>query len=288
MAKVNKRLFSVAGVDLAATRPTPQAENRAQLAYGRAFREAVENGLMVRTRLDRYLRDQGIWDDEKEEEYHTVLKRVWDSEKRLAMGGNAGLTKAKARELAIQMRRDRATLFLLNRDRNELDMQTAEVFAEQAKFDTLVALCVLDEKSGKPYFKSVDEYKSKAGEEDREKAAVEFGRLYYGFEDDRDKKLPENAFLLEYGFCDEKLRLVNKDGHLVDAEGNLVDEQGRRVNEKGELIDPEGTPIDEDGNYVVEFAPFLDDEDQGSEDADPTPTPLLPDEGPEGPDSLVV
>lgn len=263
---VNKRVFSTEAdgkkIDLAVIRPSPEVEGKAQLVYGRSFRQAVEAGLLVRARLEKFLREQNLWDDGKDAEYREVLKRVWAGEKKLAQGGGAGLTKARARDLAISLRRDRAALFFLNRDKNSLDLNTAEAFAEQARFDHLAANCVVYADTGKPYFTSVEDYKAKADQSDREAAVLEFAKLFYDVDENREKNLPENKFLAAYNFVDSKLRLIDKNGNLVDTENYRVDDEGRRINENGELIDFDGAPLDEDGNYKVDFTPFLEDDDE--------------------------
>jgi len=263
----NKRVFTATEVKLVVVRPSAVIENKAQLVYGKAFREAVEAGLMVRPRLESYLREQGLWDDAKDAEYKAVLKRLRDNEKKIAAGGNAGLTRKKLRTLAIEMRRDRATLMYLNRDRSELDLNTAEAIAEQRKFEHYVATCTLHEDTGKPYFESLEAYKN--GGELADVASLEFGKLYYNLDDNREKNLPENLALSKYNLVDEKLRLIDDKGNLVNAEGERVDEFGRRVNDTGDLIDIDGTPMDAEGNYKIEWAELLPDEDEASPEADP-------------------
>lgn len=252
---MNKRTFEVDGVAYEVRRPTPSQDDKADLVYGKAWREAMEAGLIVRARLDAHLRDQNLWDDRRQAEYDEVLKRLWANERKLKQGGAAGLTRGQGKEIAVEMRKDRALLFLMGRDRNGMDANTAEAHADQKKFDHLVFSCTY--RDGKPAFKTLEDYHN--GGELRNAAALEFGKLYYGVDDDADRKRPENEFLLKYGYVNESLQLVDPEGNLVDADGNRVDAQGRRVNADGQLVDPDGNPIDEDGNYIVESAPFLDD-----------------------------
>jgi flagellar basal body rod protein FlgG len=56
------------------------------------------------------------------------------------------------------------------------------------------------------------------------------------------------------------LRLINKEGKLVDIDGRLIDEFGRFINEKGEYVDKNGNLVDENGDYVTDFQPFTDDD----------------------------
>ena len=87
--------------------------------------------------------------------------------------------------------------------------------------------------------------------------------MLYGLDPDYEKNLPENKFLVTYKFANEKLELVNKDGHLIDSEGNLIDEEGyyvKYVDEKKVRVTKDGRELDENNNVKVEFSPFLDDD----------------------------
>jgi hypothetical protein len=84
--------------------------------------------------------------------------------------------------------------------------------------------------------------------------------MLYGLDQDWEAKLPENKFLKEYEFVDDKLRLVNKEGHYITTDGKRVDENFRYIDEEGNFVDEDGNRIDEDGLPVVESKPFLDDE----------------------------
>jgi hypothetical protein len=258
---MNKRTFDVEidgkKVTLAVVRPAHRVAQEAELAYNKAFREAVEKGLMVRAKLDSVLRQQDLWDDAKQAEYATAQAELFRCEKALAGGG---IPLAKAKEFALAMRDCRAKIRALLAVRHDLDRKTAEAYADQARFNHLVVACTVYSDTGKLYYKDVDEYLYGTDDPAALLAAENMGRLYYGVDDDHEQKLPENRFLRQYKFVDEKLRLVDKQGKFIDRDGRRVDEFGRLVNEKGELIDTEGTPLTEDGEYKVEFKPFLDDD----------------------------
>lgn len=259
-----KKKFSVeidgAKVEFAAKRPDRRVLDKAELVKSRAFKEAAQAGAIVRAKVEDLMREQNLWDDEKQAAYETLLKALLDGELRLQKGGGAGLTKKSARALCLQMRRDRAALRDLTAYRTELDLHTAEAHAENARFNYLVSACTVYGDTGKPYFESHDDYLSREDDPVAGPAATALGQLIYGLDDDFAKKFPENAGLIKLGAVDDKLRLIDKDGNLVDAEGRRVDEKGRLVNEKGELVDANGVGLTEDGQYKVEFEPFLDDE----------------------------
>lgn len=254
-------------VELAVRIPTAAEKQKARLIYAKAWREGVEAGAIMREALDRHLRDQKLWDDLRQKEYDRLRKSILDGERKLRMGGNAGLTKKQARDLALQIGDWRDELAELLTERNRVDANTADALADQTQFNYFVTVCTVYNETGRPYFTAngidpaIEIYIDKAGEKVTLDAAGKFAELWYGTaDDDALEKLPEKKFLKEYGFADEKGRLINKEGRLVDRKGRLINEEGRFVNHKGEFVDGEGNQVDEEGQYIVEFAPFLDDE----------------------------
>ena len=132
--------------------------------------------------------------------------------------------------------------------------------ADNAKFNYLVYACtVYTDNHSKKYFDSYEDYTNRSTSPEAITAAQNLANMIYGLEENYDAKLPENKFLKNYKFVDEKLRFINKDGKLVDSEGRLVNEDGRYINDKGELIDKEGNRVDENGEYLIDFTPFLDE-----------------------------
>lgn len=252
-------------VELAVLVPTAAQKQRARLVYAKAWREAVEAGAIMREALERYLREQKLWDDLRQKSYDKLRNQILDGERKLKAGGNAGLTKNTARDLALQIGDWRDELADLLTERNRVDANTADALSDQAQFNYFVSACTVYNDTGKPYFtangvdSSVEVYLDKAGEKAAQDAASKFAEIWYGTDDEALDKLPEKKFLKEFKFADEKGRLVDKQGRLVDRKGRLVNEDGRFIDENGDFIDAEGNRVDADGQYVVEFAPFLED-----------------------------
>lgn len=243
-------------VSVAVVKPNSSKIKQAQLAYNKAFRAALESGALLRQKLDNYMREQEIWDDNKEKEYAELLEKINESEKSLAKGG---IKLSEAKDVAIQMRVDRGQFRDLISERTYLDTNTAEGQADNARFNHLIYLSILDEKTGKPFFESVEDYEERATEPYAAAAAGELARMMYDLDPDYDKNLPENQFLSDYGFVNEDMRLVNKEGQFVTVDGQLVNEEGRLIDEEGNMIDKDGNPLDEDFNYVLDKKPFIDD-----------------------------
>jgi len=244
-------------VTVAVVKPNSSKVKQAQLAYNKAFRAALESGALLRQKLDSYMREQEIWDDNKEKQYQDLIEKLNENEKTLAEGG---IKLSEGKEAAIEMRVNREEFRNLISERTAMDGNTAEGQADNARFNHLVYLSIVDEKTGKPFFENVEDYEEKAGEPYSAAAAAELARMMYDLDPNYDKNLPENEFLSDYGFVNDDLRLIDKDGNLVDTEGRTVNEDGRLINEKGELIDKDGALLDEDYKYKVDTKPFLDED----------------------------
>jgi hypothetical protein len=62
-------------------------QREAQKIYNQSFSDAVKSGSIVRARLDDLLTEQGLWDDNKQQQFLTIQKQIQDNEKTLAKGG---------------------------------------------------------------------------------------------------------------------------------------------------------------------------------------------------------
>jgi hypothetical protein len=258
---VNKKIIKVKNgdkeIELAVLRPNPKVKQDAQKVYNKAFRDAIESGAILRAKIESVMREQKLWDDEKEAGLRKLQTKIGENERKIRSGG---IKLSDARSLAIELRKDRSELRSLNSERTSLDNNSAEAQADNAQFNFFVSACTVHANDGKSYYKSYDDYVSREEDPATNLAAGALARMLYNLEEDYEKKLPENQFLLKYKFADDSLHLVDAQGRKVDSDGRLVNDDGRYINESGEFIDREGNLVDVDGNYVVEEKPFLDDQ----------------------------
>ena len=238
-------------------RPNAKHLRTAQMEYNKAFRDALESGALLRQKLDQYMTSQGLWNEEKEKKYQEINKEILDLERRLRGGG---IKLKTAKRLAIKMREKRDEFRDLISERTAMDGNTAEGQADNARFNSLLIQCLVEEETDDPLFGSLESYDKKAAEPYVITGAGQLAQMMYNLDPEYDNNLPENKFLRDYKFADEKNRLINDGGNLVDDDGRLIDDEGRFVNEKGEYVDIEGNLIDKEGEYLVEQKPFLDDD----------------------------
>ena len=244
-------------VEFAVLSPLPENGRKAQAVYNSVFSEALANKGLLRRRLNGYMKDQGLWDDKKEDQQRELASELNAMELKIQKGG---IKLTEARKIALDMRVLRIKLRDLIAAKNELDQNTAEGQAENARFNCLVSQCLVYNDTGKPVYSDMDEYLKNGDQEEAWRGAQELAGMLYQLDKNFDANLPENKFLQTWKFVDEELRLINKDKELVDLDGKLINEDGHFIDAEGSLIDRKGNPVDEDGNYSVEGSPFLDDD----------------------------
>ena len=223
--------------------------------YAKSFNKALVEGAILKKSLEDYMRRQGLWDDAKQEEYLSLIKKSADIEYKIKSGK---ITKAsEVVNKAIELKRLRVEMSELMSDRNSLDGLTAEGQAESARFNYLVSACAYDYKTQKPVYSSVDEYIEKSATELANVLAGKFAAYMYGLEENFENSLLENKVLKKLNRIDSKGNLVDKQGRRVDFEGNLLDDNGARVDSKGQRIDINNNPVIDDS--VLDSLEFEDD-----------------------------
>lgn len=262
-------------------RPTAKCYNKSQIAYNKAFREALDSGALLRQKLSDYMTEQGIWDEKKEKKYEDLGQEINGMEEALKKGG---IRLSDAKDIALNLKIKRDEFRDLISERNALDNNSAEGQADNARFVSLVSTCIYDASGNSPKFADVQAYEAQADQPWASKAASELANMLYNLDPNYDKNLEENKFLKEFNFVDEELRLINNEGHLTDEDGRLINEEGRFIayrTEKGKQEkDPEQVYfVNREGEEVVkvtgedgedewiklslrERQPFLDDNDK--------------------------
>ena len=259
MAIINDTFTSVVDgndVEFMIQEPTLHQQRESQKIYNQAFSDAVNSGSIVRARLDDLLKEQGLWDDQKEAAFAALQVQINDQEKTLAKGG---ISLSKAKSIALELRDLREKMRDLISIKTNLDTHTAEGQADNAKFNYLVSRCLVYKNSKKPYFSTYEDYLNRSSDIIGVMGAQKLAAMMYGLDSEFEKKLPENKFLLDYKFVNEDLRFIDKEGRFTDQDGRLIDKNGRYINEKGEFVDKNGALVNQAGNYVSDFKPFTDD-----------------------------
>lgn len=237
--------------------PTTEILDEAYKVYNTTFANAIKSKALLRPKLDDFIREQGLWNEQKEAEVGRLTKEIRDGQKALSAGG---IKLAQAKGIALKVRKLRAELRDVMSVKSELDTHTAEGQADNARFNYLVSACTVYNDTKKPVFKDLADYITRSNEPVANAAATKYAHLMYDLKDNYEAELPENKFLKEFNFVNEDLKLVDKDGNFVDENGRRVDKDGYYVNEQGERTDIDGNLVDEKGEYIVSRQAFLDDD----------------------------
>ncbi len=260
--------FKIDGTDynFLVKRPTMKELDEANKVYNKTFSQAIQSGAIIRERLEDVLREQGLWSDSKEMKYQTLRREVLDMELKIKRGG---IKLSEWKRLALEIKKKRGEMVDMLMARTNLDSNTAEGQADNMRFNYLVSACLVYKDTGKPYYNSLEDYLNQANKDLAVAAARNLYQLLYSQDDNAEKNLTENKFLLRFNFVDDKLRYINEDGHLVDESERLIDDKGRFVDSNGNFVDIDGNPVTEDGEFLVEEAPFLDDNGNPIENGKP-------------------
>jgi hypothetical protein len=239
-------------VKIVVKKPNNMIMSQAQRVGAKCWTDCVRDGIMTKKELEKFMKEQGIWDDGKDEEQKRVVQEISNLEKQLYVGGsnkNSKLKASEGKEIAIKMRIKRNELRDLISERMGLEQNTAESISDNARFDFLVTNCTYYENGNKVYT-SLDDYKEKADSEIGFAAATALASMLYSVDKNFEAKLPENKFLKMFNFVNDDLSLVNDKGETVDLDGRRIDKNGYYIDSEGNRVDKDGNPLDELGNYI--------------------------------------
>jgi hypothetical protein len=239
-------------VKIVVKRPSTTIMSQAQRVGAKAWTDCVREGIMTKKELEKFMKEQDIWDESKDKEQKDIIQTISNLEKQLYVGGSSKSGKLKASEgkdIAVQMRIQRNKLRDLIADKISLEQNTAESISDNSRFDFLVSSCTYYENGNKVY-NNLEEYKERADSEISFAAATALASMLYSVDKDFEAKLPENKFLKMFNFVNDDLSLVNDKGQLVDVDGRPIDKNGYYLNDEGKRVDKEGNILDESGNYI--------------------------------------
>lgn len=178
--------------------------------------------IMSKIQLNRYLEDRGIWDKQKEKERLTLEKSIAELQDKLTRPGKKKVKLSEARNTAIELRKKRIEYRDLISEKIELESNTTESLADNARFDFLVTCCTFYKDSDEKVYNSVGDYENDSTDT-AFTAAAALGQLLYNLTDSFEATLPENEFLIKQKLADKNnLALTDFDGNYVDEDFNVI------------------------------------------------------------------
>lgn len=188
-AKINDK-----PTNLAVVRPNYKTEQAAQLHYNGKFRQYINNGAVLRIKVDDILKEQGAWNDEKKALAAEINQKLFDGGQKLK---NDDISAEEKKSVAEEMQKQRQQIFELINIRSQLDQFTAESQAEESRFKFLVSICTVYNDTGKPFFAGFEDFDERLSHNEpvASYAFMKFNELYNGVDINFYNKLPENEYL---------------------------------------------------------------------------------------------
>jgi len=250
-------------INIIVKKPSSTILSASQRVGAKVWTDCVREGIMTRKELEKFMKEQDIWDDDKDKEQQKIIKEIAELERKLYVSGSGGkkLKASEGKSIAIEMRIKRNELRDLIAEKMSLEQNTAESISDNSKFEYLVANCTFYE-NGQKVYTSLEDYQNRADDKLAFSAASALAAMIYSVDKDFESKLPENKFLKMFNFVDDDLNLVNKDGETVDLDGRRIDKNGYWLNDEGKRVDREGNVLDENGNYIPTLEYITDDDEE--------------------------
>lgn len=224
----------------------------------RMLAEKDENGnptVVLRSQLESLREKLGIWDELKQKKLEELDNKIVEGLRKLTNGGK--MTRKTGTDVAFAVQKLRQEKFELLLASRELDEITLESSVDNANFDYLCSTCIRDTE-GNRIFNSVDDYRSRNDNELIIKCAAKLASVLYDYNENMQRDLPENKFLVKYGIVDENLRFIDKEGNFTTSDGRRVDSDNRYIDENGDYIDRDGNRVDKEGNLIGNETEIVD------------------------------
>jgi hypothetical protein len=199
------KTFELNGKSYKVIEPTINIDSAAKKIYMSEYNKALKNDSVPRDRLDEKLKELGLLSQEDYDRMDKLRNEIDELIKPLKTGG---IKLKEMKERAEKAQLLRLQLYSLISYRTKYDDLTAESVAEDARFNFLVYSCLLDD-SGKKVFNSYQDWESCTDNELLEKAASNMIDILYPERGNVFLSLPENEFLVKYGFYNKDLTPVN-------------------------------------------------------------------------------
>lgn len=217
------------------------------------IRESGKRKLLLRSELDKFLKETGVWTEEDQKTIDIINADVDAMLSKLKRGG---LKLSEGRKIAIDVLDKRKEIVRIMNKRQIFDDTTIEAIAENEKNDFMIFTLTVHAEDGTNYWESFEDMKNDKISDAYSKASVAVMEFVYGINTEFEQRLPENRWLKKYNFINEKLQYTDrKTGEQVDKDGKPLKQieaniQKRLDNLQGEIV--EETPfIDDDTNENV-------------------------------------
>ena len=193
----NVKIFEFEGSNYKIVKPSNKIRRESDAIYAKAYREAIAGGLFLEAEIEKILKERGL-DRYAQEESRTETSKQID---RLLMKLDAEKSKEEGLKIVDKIKDLRKVLDEVDSARYELNSQSANLAAENKRFNYYSFACCTAEDGSKVWssFKEFEEDDSDLAN----KAATEImAFIYEGTQEilrQIEKMRPENAWLEKHG-----------------------------------------------------------------------------------------
>ncbi len=141
MARENFKIKEIQDRKIKLATPTIGMGTEGDLAYSKAYTQAIQNGILPRIAMEKYVNEQKLWTNEDDLEVQRVSV---DLQEIMALFSSEKDTEKK-NELKLRFYNLKNTLTNLSIKRQSLFLHTAESKGEEAKISSIAWKCILNE-----------------------------------------------------------------------------------------------------------------------------------------------
>ena len=206
----NVKIFEFSGINYKIVKPSNKTRRESDAVYAKAYREAIAGGLFLEAEIEKILKERGLDRYSQEESRKETEKQI----DRLLLKLSSCKSKEEGLPIVEQIKDLRKTLDEVDSARDELNSQSANLSAENKRFNYYAFACCTTEDGNKIWssFKEFEEDDSDLAN----KAATEImAFIYEGTQEilrQIEKMRPENEWLEKHGekpaesFIDEAVK----------------------------------------------------------------------------------
>ena len=238
-------------IKLAVKSPNQEDMEEADKAYSAKIatlvRETGKKKLLLRSEVDKYLKESGVWG---EEDTKAIAKLDGEIDDLLLQLRAGGIKLSQGRKICIDILDKRKELMRINSKRQIFDNTTIESSAETEKIDYYIYACTVDSVTGIRHWNSFEDMKLDKLTDAYSQANGVVYEVVFGVDSGFEKRLPENSWLKKYNFIDSDLNYTNrKTGEKVDRDGRPIAALENEMKKKYDNLQGE----------ITEEKPFEDD-----------------------------
>lgn len=174
--------------------PTQRALQEAAMKYSKIFSDAVRQGFLLNTEVEKIIKDRGIWGPEKQKEIEGVVEEIEIKEGFIK---DETVPKEDKIKIAYELINLRDKKFKMQREINTIYNNTAENRAEEARLQFLTSQCIVRVPNCEKFFRNYEDFIEKSGTPAAGEAVYQLITFMNGLDADFLDKLPESPYIKE-------------------------------------------------------------------------------------------